>query len=432
MIRAHSIALDPTAKQEEYFRRACGTARFAYNWALNEWERRYKTGEKPSAQKLKAQWNAMRKAEFPWSFETTKCAGGQAILNLGTAYKNFFDDLAKVKRGEIRIKDVRRPTSKKKGKGDSFALWNDQFAIEDKRIRIPKLGWVRMIEPLRFEGKILGAVVKMEGPRWAVSVQVELSDVKDVHLYPDSVVGVDLGVSDLMSLSKPLPDGRVKIANPKARRAQLKRQKKLQRRISRQELIRRKTNAKRSNRQEKRQAALRKLHYRVACIRKDAIHKATSLVTSHFETVVLEDLNVAGMSKNHALAGAVLDASFGEIRRQFEYKSPADGGRVVLADRYYPSSKTCSRPGCGYVLPELGCNVRKWTCPKCSAVHDRDLNASNNLEYLVVGPAWPEPLPARPEATHGEIAALATPHKGAAKLRSVNRELNRCTYVYTN
>jgi putative transposase len=405
MIRAHNIVLDATAKQEEYFRRACGTARFAYNWALREWERQYKTGEKPSARKLKAQWNAARKAEFLWSYEITKCAGAQGVLNLGVAYKNFFDDLAKVKRGEIRIKDVRRPTSKKKGKGDSFALWNDQFAIEDKRIRIPNLGWVRLVEPLRFDGKILGAVVKRECHRWVVSVQVKLTDVKVEHPCTGSIVGVDVGVSTLMALSKPLPDDSVKIANPKARTAHMKRQKRLQRRISRQELVRQKTNGKRSNRQAKRQACLRKLHYKVACIRKDALHKATTLVSSNFQTVVLENLNVAGMSKNHNLAGALLDASFGEIRRQFEYKSPAAGGHVFLANRYFPSSKTCSYPGCGYVLPELGQNIRRWTCPKCGIAHDRDLNASHNLEDLV-GQALPKPVPDIPESTHGEIAAL--------------------------
>jgi putative transposase len=203
-----------------------------------------------------------------------------------------------------------------------------------------------MREPLRVGGRILGAVVGREADRWFVSIQCEAPDNEQPHPQPGSVAGVDLGLSALMTLSRPLPDGRTKIENPKPLRKAMRRVKKLSRRISRQEEMRKKRSAKTSRRMVKRRARLGKLHGRVANIRRDAIHKATTAVSSAFETVVLEDLNVAGMGKNHALAGSVSDAAFGEVRRQFDYKARMRGGHVHVADRWFPSSKTCSACGC--------------------------------------------------------------------------------------
>ena len=413
MILGHTIALDPTFAQEANFRRACGVARFAYNWALAELKRRYEAKEKPSASKIKAAWNEHRKS-LPWTFEVSKCVSGQSVMDLGTAFTNFFRDVKKPK----RQRRFRYPRFKSKRHDNGFALWNDQFQIEGNRIRVPRLGWVRMHEPLRFSGKIMGARIARVGTRWCVSVQVDTAVVKDCSTI--EVVGIDVGISHLMALSKPLPDGTVKIKNPQARRSLMKRQRKLARRISRQELQRRKTAAKTSRRQMRRRDALRRLHYRIASIRKDAIHKATTLVAANFQTIVLENLNVLGMTKNHRLAGSILDASFGEIRRQLEYKSSMRGGRVVLADRYFPSSKTCS--DCGQVVDSLPLSVRSWSCANCGTIHDRDLNAAKNLELLVVGAACSESSAGDRSDTRGEIGALAV-GQPATKLWSVNREL---------
>lgn len=410
MILGHTIALDTTEAQAAHFRRACGVARFAWNYGLAEWQRMHAAGDKPSANKIKAKWNEHRKT-LPWTFEVTKCASGQAIVDLGTAFKNFFRDLKK-----SSGKKARFPRFKSKRSDNGFALWNDQFQVEGDRIRIPRLGWVRMREPLRFAGKIIGARVARIGTRWCVSVQVETDAARETA--PDAMVGIDLGISALMTLSKPLPDGRTKIVNPRARRSLMKRQTKLARRISRQELQRRKTNAKTSRRQMVRRDRLRRLHYRVVSVRKDTLHKATTAIASAFRVVVLEDLNVAGMAKNRSLAGAVLDASPFEIRRQISYKVAMCGGRVVIANRWFPSSKTCS--ACSHVLDTLPLHRREWTCPSCGVVHDRDVNAAINLE--LVGATCPEPPADARSDTRGEIGALTTP-QGVVKLRSVNREL---------
>jgi len=412
LILGHTIALDPTTAQEAAFRRACGVARFAWNWSLAEWQRMHAAGEKPNADKIKARWNAVRKAEFPWSYEVTKCASGQSIIDLGAAFSNFFRDLKKPK----GVRRAKFPRFKSKRSDNGFALWNDQFQIDGDRIRIPKVGWVRMHEALRFDGKIVGARVSRIGTRWHVSVQVEAAHERPKAL--GNAVGIDLGIATLMTLSRPLPDGRTKIDNPRARRGLIGRQRKLARRISRQEKVRRTTNAKTSRRQTIRRDRLRKLHYRIASIRKDAIHKATTAVANAFRVVCLEDLNVAGMSKNKRLAGSILDASFHEVRRQLDYKTAMRGGRVVVVDRFFPSSRACS--DCGVIADSMPLHRRKWECPECGATHDRDENAARNIE--LVGATGAEPLAGGPSATRGEIEALVA-GEPATKPWSASREL---------
>src|SRR3989338_6160764 len=142
MLMAHKIALKPNNKQATYFAKACGVARFAYNWALTEWKQEYEAGGKPSQLSLRRKLNSIKQEEYPWMLEVTKNAPQMAIIQLGTAFKNFF------------AKRAAYPQYRKKGEHDRFTLTNDQFAIKDSHIRIPHLGWVRMCESLRFEGKI--------------------------------------------------------------------------------------------------------------------------------------------------------------------------------------------------------------------------------------------------------------------------------------
>jgi len=172
-----------------------------------------------------------------------------------------------------------------------------------------------------------------------------------------------------------------------------------------------------ANRMKKSRTVLAKVHWQLANIRKDNIHKATSALTNNFETIVLENLNVIGMVKNHNLANALHDASFGEIRRQCEYKAKLRGGHVLIADRYFPSSKTCS--ACGHKVDKLPLTVREWTCYECGVVHDRDRNAAMNLQNLLIGQALPESLTDYSSGTLREIVALASSQEGV-KLWSVN------------
>jgi len=364
MLIAHKIALDLNDVQATYLARAAGTARFAYNWALAECKRQYEAWKaddsllKPSQAALRRQLNAIEREQFPWMLEVTKNAPQMAIIQLGQAFQNFFAGRAGY------------PQFRKKGVHDRFTLTNDQFDIDGSPIRIPKLGWVRMRETLRFAGKIMSVTVSRVADRWFVSIAVDTPD--NSHLPKaenQGAVGVDLGVSSLATLST----GDT-ISGPKPHKALLDRLRRLSRSLSRK--------AKGSANRRKAKAELAKLHARIASIRCDALHKLTTDLTRRFHTIGIEDLNVRGMARNRHLARSVADMGFFEFRRQLEYQAAMRGGRVVVADSFYASSKTCS--SCGYKLEALPLTLREWICPECGAAHDRDVNAAINLKNMAV------------------------------------------------
>ncbi len=360
MIVAHKIALDPNNVQASYFAKAAGTARFAYNWALAEWQRQYEAWKqdnslpKPSEAALRRQLNAIKREQFPWMLEVTKNAPQMAIIQLGKAFENFFAGRAKY------------PKFRKKGVHDRFTLTNDQFSIDGCRIRIPNLGWVRMRESLRFNGKIMSATISRVADRWFASITVDVPDQSHLPKAENQgVVGVDLGVSALATLST----GET-IPGPKPHKALLGRLRRLSRSLSRK--------AKGSANRRKAKARLAKLHARIANIRLDALHKLTTDLTRRFHTIGIEDLNVRGMVRNRHLARSIADMGFFEFRRQLEYKAAMRGGQVVIADRWFPSSKICSC--CGHKQEELPLSVRRWSCSICGVEHNRDLNAAINLK----------------------------------------------------
>ncbi len=363
MIVAHKIALDPNNVQASYFAKAAGTARFAYNWALAEWQRQYEAWKqdnslpKPSEAALRRQLNAIKREQFPWMLEVTKNAPQMAIIQLGEAFKNFFAGRAKY------------PKFRKKGVHDRFTLSNDQFSIDGCRIRIPNLGWVRMRESLRFNGKIMSATISRVADRWFVSITVDTEDPPKSRAENQGTVGVDLGVAALATLST----GET-ITGPKPHKALLDRLRRLSRSLSRKQ--------KGSSNRRKARAKLARLHARIANIRSDALHKLTTEITRRFHTIGIEDLNVRGMAKNRRLARSIADMGFFEFRRQLEYKATMRGGVVVVADRWFASSKTCS--ACGSVQEAMPLSVRQWICPDCGTRHDRDLNAAINLKNMAV------------------------------------------------
>ncbi len=363
MFLAHRIRLDPNNVQATYFARAAGTARFAYNWALNEWQKQYEackadpTLPKPSEAALRRLLNSIKREQFPWMLEVTKNAPQIAIMQLGRAFENFFAGRA------------RYPRFHRKGRGDRFTLSNDQFRVEGRRIRIPKLGWVRMRETLRFTGRIVSASVTRVANHWYASITVETSDPPAPPAENQGTVGVDLGVKALATLS----NGE-SFEGPKALRALLMRLRRLSRTLSRK--------VKGSRNRARAKLKLAKLHARIANIRRDSLHQLSTSITRRFHTIGIEDLNVKGMLRNRHLARAIADMGFYELRRQLEYKAARRGGQVVLVDRWFPSSKQCS--GCGYRLDGLSLDVRHWTCPGCGAFHNRDVNAATNLRNMAV------------------------------------------------
>jgi putative transposase len=368
VILAHKIALDPTQAQAEHFARACGVARFAWNWGLARWGqeyalwREYRCGPKPSEAALRRELNALKADAFPWMREVTKNAPQQATKNLGTAFKNFFEGRA------------RYPTFKKKGRAnDSFRADNgtdkdhpNAVEVDGRRVKLPVIGWVRMREAPRFQGPIKSATVSRVADRWFVSLSVEVDHAPPAR-ENQAVGGVDLGVKAMATLS----DGGV-IAGPKALRRNLKKLRRLGRALSRK--------AKGSANRGKAAARLARLHARIADVRRDALHKATTEIVRRFGVVGIEDLNVRGMMANGRLARAIADVGVFEFRRRLDYKAPMHGSRVVVAGRWFPSSRLCS--DCGHIHGGLTLADREWACDGCGVVHDRDLNAAINLRSV--------------------------------------------------
>ena len=366
MLRVHKIKLNPNQDQEIYFRKACGVARHAYNWALATWKRQYEVGEKPNEANLRKQYNAIKPVEFPWALEVTKCAPQQAIKNAGTAYKNFFDRLKKGKKG----RDVGYPKFKKKGLRDSFRADNgpatkgaNALPADGKKIKLPIIGWIRMREAVRFSGTIQSTTVSRMADGWYISVLVETEDTLKANSN-GGAIGIDLGLKTFATLSKGVP-----VKGPKPHRALGKRLRRLNKSLSR------KTKGGANFRKAK--AKLSKLHKRIADIRQDAVHKLSHRIATEFSVIGIEDLNVRGMSRNGNLARSVGDAGMRMFRTQIEYKTSMTGAFVYVHPRFAPSSKVCS--GCGQ-LHDMPLGKDTLSCD-CGLVMDRDLNASLILEY---------------------------------------------------
>jgi putative transposase len=368
MLIAHRIALDPNDVQATYLARAAGVARFAYNWALSEWQRQYVARKAdpalpaPSQFALRRQLNAIKREQFPWMLDVTKNAPQMAIIQLGEAFKNFF------------AHRTRYPRFRRKGVDDRFTLTNDQFRVDGKCFYIPKLGWLRMREVLRFTGRIVSATVSRRADRWHVSITVDATEASLPPAENQGAVGIDLGVSVLATL----PTGE-QWPGPRALRSLLDRLRRLSRSLSRK--------VKDSRNRDRAKRRLARLHARIANLRRDGLHKVTTSVTRRFHTIGIEDLNVKGMLGNRCLARAISDMGFCELRRQLSYKAAWRGGHVVVADRWYPSSKTCSC--CGHRLEELALGTRSWTCPACAIQHDRDVNAAVNLTNMAMSSTAP-------------------------------------------
>ena len=368
MRRVHKIRLVPSAEQETLFRSACGVARFAYNWALAEWRRRYEIGEAISEARLRKELNAVKAERYPWMLEVPKTVPQQAIKNLGRAYANFFADLERYKAGKARR--VRRPMFKKKGHHEAFRADNgtwkgheDAVRVDRKQVFLPRIGWVKMREALRFSGAVKSAVVSRTADRWFISLAVETPAPRPVRV-DCAIGGVDLGVIRLATAS----DGEITDA-PRPLRRHLAKLRRLTQRLVRKRFG--------SKNRAKAKTKLARLYARIADARKDTLHKLTAALVRRFRLIGIEDLNVSGMRSNRCIARPVADVGLAEFRRQLEYKAAWHGSTVVAADRFYPSSKTCST--CSEINEDLKFNTRIWTCMSCGSVHDRDLNAAINL-----------------------------------------------------
>ncbi len=373
--RGCRVELDLNHEQITACKKHCGAARFAYNWGLARKQEDYKAGKKTSsAVDLHHEINALKKTEIPWGYEVSKCAFQEALRDLDDAFKHFFRKCKLKKEGKWHGK-CGYPRFKSKHKGLGSCTFTGSIHVYPDAIQLPRLGLLKLKERdyLPMNCKIGSATISEQAGRWYVSICVH-EEVDEPTAAKGEVIGIDLGVKTLATLS----DGRT-FDNPKVLRKRLTALKRTSRRHSRKK--------KGSNNRKKAQRRLAKMHARIARIRRDALHKATSQIvaktkpdTERPRVIVLEDLNIAGMLKNRTLSRAIADVGMYEFKRQIQYKAFFAGIQVILASRWEPSSKTCS--ACGWYNPDLTLVDRMFVCHDCGYVTDRDYNAAKNLAKL--------------------------------------------------
>jgi putative transposase len=360
--KAYRYEVEPTVGQLDRCRKAVGTARFVYNWGLARRITEYQTtGKSSNAIAQHRQLNALKDSDFPWMREVSKCAPQEALRNLDAAYQGFF---RRVKAGQ----KPGFPKFKKKGVSRDSCRFTGTIEVMHRKIQIPKLGRLRTKETTeQFEGRILNATLSRDADRWFVSLAVEV-DIPEPKPVVGPVVGVDLGINTFAVLS----NGTC-VEAPKP----LKHVQDLLARRQRQHA--RKHNG--SANRRKSVMCLARLHRRVKNVRNDFIHKLTTNLAKTKSVIVVEDLSVRNMMGNRGLARSIADAGWGEFRRQLAYKTAWYGSRLVVAPKFFPSSKTCGQ--CGHVKFSLPLSERTFTCDACGLEIDRDLNAAQNLEQLV-------------------------------------------------
>jgi putative transposase len=380
--QAYRFALDPTPRQRRALASHCGAARVAHNWGLALVKTRLGQHQSDplvqvpwSLPDLRWEWNRAKHEVAPWWAENSKEAYNSGLDGLAKALENWSDS----RRGCRKGRPVGFPRFKKKGRARDacrFTTGAIRVLPDRKHVQLPRIGVLKTHESTRKlarrleqgTARILAATISRQAGRWSVSFTVEVERAVSVRNGKTTVVGVDVGIRHLAVLSTGAPP----IPNPRALEGSLR----ALRRVSR-ELARREPG---SGRRYRARCRLARIHGRAANLRRDAMHKLTTSLATEHGIVVVEQLNVAGMVRNRRLARALSDTGMAELRRQLTYKTTRYGSRLVVADPFYPSSKTCS--ACGWVKAKLTLAERTFACEACGLAVDRDLNAARNLAKL--------------------------------------------------
>jgi putative transposase len=381
MLIAHRIELILNNRERTYLKKCCGCAKISWNWALEEWNRQYAAGEKPTAMKLKKQFNAVKYELFPFIDEISQYPVSQAFFDLSAAWSNFFRS--------IKNQDglFERPKYKKKRSRPRAYFANTAIQVDGRRLYIQKLGWVGLREELRFKGKVMGARVSREGRRWYVAIQVEVPYVRHRRRTKNRVkdmVGVDLGSTQLAVLS----NGETHLA-PKSYNRRLKHLGDLQAQAAKL--------TKGSNRHARMQERIRVLHAKIARERRGAQHQLTAHLTRRYRNLAIQKWNVKNMTESGS--GTVenpgknvqvkalfnrhlLDSGPYEVRRQIEYKAKRRATTLLTLPESHKTSRTCSL--CDHEQ-EVTPDMERWTCLSCGTTHRRKRNTANNVRRWALG-----------------------------------------------
>ena len=369
ILASHKIELKPNNKAKTHFRKAFGCARLAYNWGLAKWKEKYELGIKTNALSIRKEFNAIKKEKYPFVYEVSAYATHQPFRDLDKAFQRYFADL---KKGKVSYPKFKH----KKDNQGSYYIGGDQVVIKDNKcLKIPNLGVVKLREKLRFNGKINNVVISQKADKFFASFSMEITKDEYNRTHKQvkekrASVGIDLGISAFATLSNGLV---ITAPKPLAKLTRLivRRQRQLSKKVHPKT---KGDKTKKSNNYIKASNKLAKLHTRVTNIRLDFIHKTTSVLVNHYDNIALETLSTNNMLKNHKLAKSLSDVSLSKFNEILEYKAKYS---ITRADRFYPSSKTCSH--CGAIKSNLSLSQRTFHCDECGYTIDRDLNASINL-----------------------------------------------------
>lgn len=373
MILGKKVRLYPTKEQEQKLWQSVGTARFIYNWTLARQEENYKNGGKfISDNDLRKELTSLKKTELNWLNEVSNNVSKQAVKDGCEAYKKFFKGLA----------DRPRFKSRRKSK-PSFYNDTSKIKVKEKSVLIEKIGWATIKKnSIPLDTKYTNPRISFDGKYWFISVGIE-KEKPIIELTTESI-GIDVGIKDLAICSNGMT---FKNINKTRVVKQLeKRLRRLQRRVSRK-YLKNKEGSKfvKTSNIIKIEKQIKLLHRKLANIRSNYSHQATNkIVKTKPSRVVMETLNIKGMMRNRHLSKAIAKQCLYEFKRQMQYKCEFNGIEFVEADKWYPSSKTCSQ--CGHVKRKLSLSERTYICEECGCVIDRDYNASINLSrYELVG-----------------------------------------------
>jgi putative transposase len=376
MTKAIKIRLLPTKDQETQLWKSAGTTRFIYNWALNKQEENHKNcGKFISDNDLRKEVTKLKKTEeLKWLNEVSNNVAKQAVKDLCNAYKKFFKGLSE------------KPNFKSRRKS-KISFYNDtsKLKVKEDSILLEKIGWVKLAEINRIPigVKYTNPRISNDNKYWYISVGVEV--IEPVTENSDVSLGIDLGIKDLAIVSDGTKYKNInKTKEIKRLKKKLKRkQRKVSRKYDKNKIQIGKVGENRyqftkTNNIKKLEKEIKLIHRRLANIRLNYIHQiTTAIVKTKPCRIVVEDLNVKGMMRNKHISKAIAEQCFHKFINILEYKSKFNGIELIKADRWYPSSKTCSY--CGEIKTDLKLKDRTFICPKCGCVIDRDFNASVNL-----------------------------------------------------
>lgn len=364
MIKAYKYKLQPNKRQRELLKQFFGCARFIYNWGLNRKTSAYKeNGTTVTYNMLAKELTSLKKEEqYLWLQNVPNECLQQSLRNLENAYTRFFRE----KKGYPKFK------SKKTHVGKCKMINSTYFDFEGWKVKLPKLGWVKMCKNQTFNTELKHGTVTVSidpcGTIWcSVVVDDGQPNSSKTKMEEATAVGLDLGIKDFATLS----DG-TKVSNPKFYEKSQKRLAKLQKQFAR--------TKKDSKRHQTLRVKIARLHRSIHNQRVDMLHKLSTYLVKNYNTICLEDLNVEGMLKNGHLSKSIQSASWSMFKDMLQYKADWHGKNILFIGRFDPSSKLCHC--CGYINSELKLSDREWVCPRCGQHHDRDVNAAINIRHI--------------------------------------------------